>query len=390
MTSRQRFLKALNREKPDCLPVTTHHLMDSFLETFMGGMTQGEFFDHFGLDPIGWVMALTADPSGHDFPDSGPILSRTWPLRRIASEQWRFRLEELKGEAYPATRFNIVTPKKTLSMILQSGRHTTWVAEPLIKEKRDIDLVDQYMVCPVCDREAVNESARKYGEKGLIRGHVIGFDGYGQPGCWQDLACLVGTEKLILATFDDPQWVHRGLQILQRRKKTYIESLKGVRYDLIELGGGDASTTVISPRIFNEFVAPYDEPLIKLAHEMGQRVVYHTCGGMMPILEDIAAMKPDAMETFTPPTMGGDADLALAKNRIGDRVCMIGGFDQFHFFQGCDPAATRKEVRRCFEEAGREGGYILCPSDHFFEADPELIRAYAEAARGCVYERREG
>jgi len=42
-------------------------------------------------------------------------------------------------------------------------------------------------------------------------------------------------------------------------------------------------------------------------------------------------MNPDAMETFTPPGMGGDVDIAEAKRRIGDRVCMIGGFDQFHF-----------------------------------------------------------
>ena len=35
-------------------------------------------------------------------------------------------------------------------------------------------------------------------------------------------------------------------------------------------------------------------------------MTYHTCGGMMPILEQIAGMGPDAMETFTPPDMGGD------------------------------------------------------------------------------------
>ena len=34
----------------------------------------------------------------------------------------------------------------------------------------------------------------------------------------------------------------------------------------------------------------------------------------MPILEQIAAMGPDAMETFTPPGMGGDANLAEARS----------------------------------------------------------------------------
>jgi uroporphyrinogen-III decarboxylase len=83
--------------------------------------------------------------------------------------------------------------------------------------------------------------------------------------------------------------------------------------------------------------------------------------------------------------MGGDVNLAEAKRRIGDRVCMIGGFDQFHYFLGCTPEATRAEVRRCFEAAGANGGYILCPSDHFFDANPELIRAFVEEAKRCTY-----
>ena len=105
----------------------------------------------------------------------------------------------------------------------------------------------------------------------------------------------------------------------------------------------------------------------------------------MPILEDLAAMKPDAMETFTPPGMGGDTNLAEAKKRIGDKVCMIGGFDQFHFFKGCAEEETRKEVRRCFEAAGTNGGYILSPSDHFFEADLDLIHAFTDEANHCLY-----
>jgi uroporphyrinogen-III decarboxylase len=198
--------------------------------------------------------------------------------------------------------------------------------------------------------------------------------------------CIRGTQQAIMDTYDDPRWVHEFLGVLQRRKLVYIKSLKGSRYDLMELGGGDASTTVISPRLFHEFVAPHDTPLIQAAQEAGVRIVYHTCGGMMPILEDIAAMKPDAMETFTPPAMHGDTDLAEAKRRIGEKVCMIGGFDQGHYFKDCSPEETRAHVRRCFEEAGSSGGYILSPSDHFFDADVALVRAYAEEARSCLYD----
>jgi uroporphyrinogen-III decarboxylase len=161
--------------------------------------------------------------------------------------------------------------------------------------------------------------------------------------------------------------------------------MAGAKLDLVELGGGSASTTVISPKIFDKFVAPYVSELIGLAHEAGQRIVYHTCGGMMPILERIAAMQPDAMETLTPAGMGGDMELAKAKKRIGEKVCMIGGFDQFHYLIGCTPEETRAAVRACFEAAGDGGGYILCPSDHFFDADFKLIEAFADEAHRCVY-----
>jgi uroporphyrinogen-III decarboxylase len=164
-----------------------------------------------------------------------------------------------------------------------------------------------------------------------------------------------------------------------------VQSLKGARYDLLELGGGDASTTVICPKIFEEFVAPYDADLIAAAHEAGQRIAYHTCGGMMPILETIAAMQPDAMETFTPKEMGGDVRLAEAKRRIGDKVCMIGSFDQFHFFTNCSEETTRAAVRSAFAAAGAGGGFILSPSDHFFDADPKVIAAFADEARKCAY-----
>lgn len=83
--------------------------------------------------------------------------------------------------------------------------------------------------------------------------------------------------------------------------------------------------------------------------------------------------------------MGGDVILAEAKRRIGHRVCIIGGFDQFHSLINTTPEATRAAVRSCFEAAGEEGGYILCPSDHFFDADPNLVRAYADEGQHCMY-----
>jgi hypothetical protein len=317
--------------------------MPYFLDKYMGGMSNQECFEHFGMDAILWIVPHRPDTSKEEYYD--PLQGEIGFLesRRVSTDQWRVEYEKLPDSKYKSARYRFVTPKGVLTTVLQSNEHTSWVAEYLIKRKQDIDLIGEYVTAPKCDVEEVNQGAEAYGGRGIVRGHICCFDVFGQPGTWQDAACLVGTQKLILATF------------------------------------------VISPQIFETFVAPYDSELITLAHEAGQRIVYHTCGGMMPILENIAAMSPDAMETFTPPDMSGDVDLAEAKARLGDKVCMIGGFDQFHYLIGCTEQETRAAVRRCFEAVGEQGGYILSPSDHFFDADPKLIRAYADEARQCVY-----
>lgn len=386
MTSRQRMLTALTRGVPDRLPVTTHHVMQYFLDKYLDGISPYDFFDRFDLDAWLWTVPYKPDLSKGEYFD--PNQTFIHPLdhtHRVVSDNWRIETEEIPDPEYYTVRYKFVTPQGTLSMVLQGNGYTDWVVEPLVKNKRDIDLIAAYVTHPTCDIEAVNQRAEAFGERGLIRGHICYFDIYGQPGCWQDAVELVGTERLILETYDDPEWVHELIKILQARKKTFIASLQGARYDVLELGGGAASSTVISPKLFDQFVAPYDAELIELAHQVGQRIVYHTCGGMMPLLERIAGMNPDAMETFTPPDMGGDMRLAEAKRRIGERVCFIGGFDQGHYFHNCTPIQTRAEVRRCFEEAGSNGSYILSPSDHFFDAQPDLIAAFADEARRCVY-----
>jgi len=385
MNAKERFIKALNREKTDRLPVTTHHILDSFLNKYMPGKDAQDFFDEFKLDPICWTSVTKPDGSKGEYFDPTQGKLGFLETRRICSDNWRFESEAIYGQNYPTSRLKIITPEKTLSMVLQSNVYTTWITERLVKEKNDIDIIAKYITSPRCDVEAINRAAEDFGDRGMVRGSILFFDGLGQPGCWQDAACLFGIQELIMETFEDPEWVHTFLKMLMDHKMPYVKSMKGAKYDLIDHGGGDASTTVISPDIFDDFVAPYDEPLIVAAHEAGQKVVYHTCGGMMPILENIAAMKPDAMETFAPEGMGGDTILSEAKKRIGDKVCMIGAFDQFHFFQGCTEEETRKEVRRCFDEAGENGGLILCPSDHFFDADFNLIHAFSDEARKCTY-----
>jgi uroporphyrinogen-III decarboxylase len=276
----------------------------------------------------------------------------------------------------------ITTPQGQLENLIAENPITRWNVTHLIKRHEDLELVDKYLPVPTLDKEAVRRDYEGLGQDGIMRGFGCGEQG----GCWQDAVCLVGMEKLILEAADHPDWVHALLKALWRKKARFVEeSLAGAAYDLIETGGGAASSTVISPRYFREFCLPYDRMMVDALHSVGHRVVYHTCGGMMPILELIAENGCDACETLTPPTMGGDARPRELKSRVGSRMALIGGLDQNSVLEVGTPDQIRRHVHELFEAYGTGGGYIMSPSDHFFHVPVENLEAYGRAARECIY-----
>ncbi len=175
MTSKQRFLAALNGELPDRLPVTTHHLMPSFLKQYMNGISNDEFFDYFGLDPILWVNAHKPDERRGQYFDPAHFPGYLEP-RRINSDTWRIIPEIVESPDYRIIRYKFITPEKTLTMLIQSDEHMTWVKERLIKEKSDIDIIERYATRPICDVDGVNREAERYGSRGMIRGAVSSFE----------------------------------------------------------------------------------------------------------------------------------------------------------------------------------------------------------------------
>jgi uroporphyrinogen-III decarboxylase len=98
------------------------------------------------------------------------------------------------------------------------------------------------------------------------------------------------------------------------------------------------------------------------------------------ILEDMADTGPDAIETLTSSRSSGDVDLADAKRRIGNRVCLYGGFNE-HLLHEADEQAVREEVRRCLDAAMEGGGYVLRSTGQIFDARPGLIEVMCETAR---------
>ena len=99
MTSKQRFLAALNRQVPDRLPVTIHHVMPYYLDKYLGGISNDAFFDRFGMDPIQWVFDHTPDPKTSDYFDPNHVTGYLEP-RRISSDNWRITKESIPDPQY--------------------------------------------------------------------------------------------------------------------------------------------------------------------------------------------------------------------------------------------------------------------------------------------------
>ncbi len=373
MTSKERLMRALRREKPDRLPVTVHQWQSYHLGKYMGGMDALSAFKATGMDASIQYFALM-----------GQFWIPNAELYAVQTTEWRETIAVIASNLdNRLLHHTITTPEGELTYNTGSDSTTTWITEYLIKRDEDVELIAKYMPVPRLDQKEVSRVYDAVGDAGIVRGFVWGD----QAGCWQHACCLMGVQELIMQAYDNPDWVHRLLSVLLEKKLRFVEeSLAGARFDVVETGGGAGSDTVISPAFHREFCLPYDRAMHRALHRVGHISTYHTCGGMMHILDLIAENETDASETLAPPGVGGNiTDPGLVRARFGGKIAMIGGMDQFNILTQGSPAQVRAEVHRLFQGFGKDGGYILSTSDHFFETPVANLRAFAAAAQEYAY-----
>jgi len=371
MHSKERLLTALQGGKPDRLPATIHQWQGYHLNKYMGGISDLEAFRQVGLDA-----------QIQYFEDMAQFWLVGADFTKFNTKSWKDIPEVISDD--PDNRIvhhTIETPRGTLTYKTAGDRKTTWITEYLIKKDEDINLIRDFMPVPKLSLPPIEKKYDEIGDEGILRGFVWGD----QAGCWQHAACLMDITQLIYATYDKPEWVHELLNILLDKKMQFIESMKGAKFDLIETGGGSASSTLISPEIHQEYCLPYDKKMHRALHKLGFKITYHTCGGTYGIEEYIVENECDASETLAPVSVGGNQDPWDFKQKVGNRIAMIGGIDQFSVLTSGSEETIRNMIHKLFETVGYEGGYICSASDHFFDTDPGNLVAFAKAARECLY-----
>jgi len=170
-------------------------------------------------------------------------------------------------------------------------------------------------------------------------------------GPWTLAVNLRGAENLIVDTSTDPEFVHRLMRLTTEiaRRTGEAAGAAGVGLSFSE---APASLSLISPKIFREFVLPYEREVISHLREKRIGVTLHVCGFIDPIIEDILATGCGAVSIDEPSSL--EKVLGAARGK----AVVIGNVATGAFLDG-PGEYLEAEVRRCLAAAAGADGFIL-------------------------------
>ncbi len=121
-----------------------------------------------------------------------------------------------------------------------------------------------------------------------------------------------------------------------------------------------------SPDMFDEYIGPYLEKVLKAFRDMGFYSIKHSDGNIMPILDKIVDCKPDAVHSLDPQ---GGVSLKEVKEKFGDRVCLIGNVNCGLMQTGTEEECIA-DVRRALRDGMPGYGYIFSTSNTAYTGMP--------------------
>jgi len=150
---------------------------------------------------------------------------------------------------------------------------------------------------------------------------------------------------------------------------------------------GMQDRTLISPAIFTRFFLPRIKKFVDMAHSHNVYVMFHSCGSIIPFIEELISIGVDILDPIQVTAKGMDP--IILKEQFGNRLCFHGGIDTQYLLPLGSEADIRKQVRVLVDSLGKGGGYILSPS-HVLQTDVPLtnIRTLYEEALSYDSSRR--
>lgn len=219
---------------------------------------------------------------------------------------------------------------------------------------RSLDEVDRLKVInPETDGripsllEAIRLLSKQVGREVAIRGNAdqAAFS----------LACVVrGIEDFLMDLVEDPE-NPKLMQLLEVCYQSHLATHRAVAKagaHLTSLGDSLGGTDVCSPAIFERFVRPYEERLVRDLAVDGIFVVIHICGDTSPLLAALSAYAFCGFE------LDYKTDLMRAKRTAGSQHVLFGNVDPSGVIALGSPEKVREATRKLLA-AWKPGGLFI-------------------------------
>jgi uroporphyrinogen-III decarboxylase len=105
-------------------------------------------------------------------------------------------------------------------------------------------------------------------------------------------------------------------------------------------------------------VKPYTAQIIAAFKRLGVIGVYYMCGDVMPQLDAVMGMSPEAL-AVEESKKGFEIDIAEIRRRVGDSTALLGNFDAIHLLEHGSREDMEREVRRQIDACALNGGFAM-------------------------------
>ena len=372
MTSRERLLAAIRHEEPDVVP--NNPRIHAFLLEYYKGTQKGllDAAEEFDFDPL-----VVTGPSLSNY-ISSPYGSYE-ELTDVSVEL----SEEKVGDCSKIYR-RIETPAGILTdgFLIAPAFGEYGISpnphrfEYAVKEPADVEKIRYLLPDPT--QANISHYAglvQNVGERGLVEVRpTIGADHY--------MVDSIGQTNAMVSYYENKEMLTELLNLFHNYNQAVMKVCLEAGVELIFDSWYNCSMSAgWSPQIYQEIFLPLIKENVELTHSYGALYHFYDDGKCMAIIEWLRNCGIDIISTLPPPPIG-DIDLAVAKQKIGDTVCLKGNIDLIYVLLKGTPELVREKVREAIRVAAPNGGFILSTSDSIRDGTPlENVRAYFEAAR---------
>ncbi len=309
-----------------------------------------------------------------------PVRARSIdPTGSSVSARWNEFFQEVTtddGESR-VTRTVLTVAGRTMTQVTKRDRqiNTVWTLEHLLKDSDDLEA---YLTIPdEVFEERVDTSPLEAEETALGDRGIVMVDTE-DPLC--AAAALFNMEDYAVLAFTEPELFHQLLEKMARRihPRTAEVSRRFPGHLWRIYGPEYASEPYLPPRLFDEYVVRYVEPMIREIHAHGGYARVHCHGRIKNILDLIAGMGADALDPIEPPPQG-DMELGEVRQRHGQQLVLFGNLE-IADIEMLPTARFAEKVKRALDEgtAGEGRGFVLLPSASPYgrELSPVTMRNY--------------